>query len=460
MFRYLLVTISLALGAQLVLAAEAGKVIFVAGKAQLADRPLAEGAAVQEGDMLTTGADGFIYVKTIDNGLFILRPNTKARIVAYHIDAKNPANTRIKLDLISGIARSRSGEAVKQARQNFRFNTPVAAIGVRGTDFTVFTDSDTSRVAVISGGIVVSGFGGTCNAEGIGPCEGTASRELSATQRGQLLQVRRGQVAPQLMQGGALAPDQMAPPRGDEPRASIGGGGGPAGTVAEQPNLDASKGESLSQVTEQIANGPTPVTPPPVVMPPPVTPDPDPLPVPTPPVVDNRPESGIVWGRWQRLLGRTAKINLVKEQEKSTLVAVNGNFALFRTPGKDYVAPEKGKIGFAMQSSEAFIYSDYGDNRIVAPATLTNGKLNVDFGSKTFTTSVDLLNRNAEVFGLSAQGTLTSDGRLHGDASNSKVGYIDVQGLLSNQDGGSAAYIFSGKLDNLRTVNGVTYWGK
>ena len=154
---------------------------------------------MQEGELLTTGADGFIYVKTVDNGLFILRPNTKARIAAYHVDAKNPANTRIKLELLSGVARSQSGDAVKLARQNFRFNTPVAAIGVRGTDFTVFTDQDTSRVAVISGGIVVSGFAGACRPEGSGPCEGMASRELSASQRGQLLQVQRGQGAPQLM---------------------------------------------------------------------------------------------------------------------------------------------------------------------------------------------------------------------------------------------------------------------
>lgn len=35
-------------------------------------------------------------------------------------------------------------------------HTPVAAIGVRGTDFTVFTSSETSSVSVASGGIVES----------------------------------------------------------------------------------------------------------------------------------------------------------------------------------------------------------------------------------------------------------------------------------------------------------------
>ena len=135
----LLITATLACAAQFAHAADAGKIIFVAGAAKAGDRPAVEGSQVQEGQMLSTGADGYIYVKTADNGLFILRPQTEARIVTYRIDQRNPANTRVKFELIKGTARSKSGEAVKHARQNFRFNTPVAAIGVRGTDFTVVT---------------------------------------------------------------------------------------------------------------------------------------------------------------------------------------------------------------------------------------------------------------------------------------------------------------------------------
>lgn len=450
MLRKITVIAGLALCVQLAYAAEAGKVIFVAGKAQVADRQAGEGAPVQEGDLLQTGADGFLYIKTLDNGLFILRPNTRARIVSYHVDVKNPANTRVKLDLISGVARSRSGEAVKHARQNFRFNTPVAAIGVRGTDFTVFTDENTSRVAVISGGIVVSGFAGACRPEGTGPCEGATSRELSAAQRGQLLQIQRGSPAPQLLSGAVGDPEQQTPPN-----APLGAGPG-AGLSPAEPHVDAQKTESLTKANTQR---PPESTPPPVVIPPPVTSE-----IPAPPedpvvVVPALPESGIVWGRWQRVLGKTAKINLAKEQGRSELLAVNGNYALFRTPGKEYVLPERGTVGFAMYDSEAFIYSDYGANRVTAPATLTNGKLNVDFGSRTFTTSLDLLTRT-EKFGLQGQGTLSRDGRMHGDAANSRVGFIELQGLLSNENGGSAAYIFNGRLDNIRTVNGATYWRK
>lgn len=439
----------LAICAQVASAAEAGKVIFVAGKAQVLERQAVEGSAVQEGDMLQTGTDGFLYIKTVDNGLFILRPNTRARIVTYHIDAKNPANTRIKLDLISGVARSRSGDAVKQARQNFRFNTPVAAIGVRGTDFTVFTDENTSRVSVISGGIVVSGFAAGCLPEGTGPCEGAASRELSATQRGQLLQIRRGSAAPQLLSGSVISSDQPVLPAG----APLGGTAGPASPLLNspaEPVVDTKKAESLTNANNQL---PPPETP--VVMPPPVTSVP-PAPIPTQPEMPVK-QAGILWGRWLPVLGPAEDFNLTLQMAKHELVAVNGNFALFRTAGQAYVAPERGNIGFKLADSEAYVYTSYGSSSTAAAAALSNGKLNIDFDKKRFATSFDMTSK-AEFFSWSAQGAVGPDGRLYGDLADGKKGMVNVQGLISNDQGGSASYLFNGRIDERRTVNGATYW--
>jgi hypothetical protein len=440
-----LVFIAFACAVQAAQAAEAGKIIFVAGKASVADQPAVDGAAVQEGQMLSTGADGFLYIKTVDSGLFILRPNTQARIATYQVDEKNPANTRVKFELLSGVARSKSGNAVKQARQNFRFNTPVAAIGVRGTDFTVFTDNDTSRVAVISGAIVMSGFAGACSANGIGPCEGGASRELNAAQRGLLLQVQRGQAAPQLLQGSPLSPDQVSPPRADEPLAHGAGNGG--GASATAPNLDAQKTVDLVKVVDK----PVPVqpAPPPVVTPPSL-----------PPVEVGMalPDRDIVWGRWQVVAGRPPKFNLPQEQEQSELLALNGNYALLRSRGPDsFVMPNNGSIGFQLKGGEAFIYTDYTPTfRIETPATLSNGTLTVDFGGRSFATSIDLTS-GTESFKLSGGGTVEADGRLGADA-HGQTGVMSLQGLLSKQNGGSAAYIFDSRLDEKRTANGVTYW--
>ena len=444
------------LAAQFAHAGEAGKVIFVAGKAQIVDRPATLGLGVQEGELMKTGADGFIYIKTVDNGLFILRPNSSARIATYQVDSANPDKTQVKLELLSGVARAKSGDAVKAARQNFRFNTPVAAIGVRGTDFTVFTDQNETRVAVISGGVVVSGFGAGCTPDGGGPCEGKASVELFAAQRGKLLQVQRGSATPTLVPAGLLSPDNVSPGRPDEPTAKVGG----IGVLPLALNLDAQKDNTLKVVAGQnaaevptvtapaeppVVNPELPVTPPPLVVVPPVV---------TPEVAP----SGIVWGRWQAIAAMPAKFNLISQKAKSELIALNGNYALFRTPGTEYVAAEKGNIAFKLQESEVFVTTTSPFSKTVSQAAVLGGKLAVDFGARTYSTNLDM-SSNAEKFSMRSDGRVTSDGRMFGNIPTG-TGMMNVQGLLSNEAGGSAAYIFDGKIDDKRTVNGAAYWRK
>jgi hypothetical protein len=458
------------LAAGLAGAAEAGKVIFVAGDARADTHALALGAVVNEGELLTTGADGYVYIKTVDDGLFILRPKTQARIAAYHVDNVNPANTRVKLELLSGVARSQSGKAVKLARQNFRFNTPVAAIGVRGTDFTVFTDDQTSRVAVLSGGITISGFGGACLREGSGPCEGAASRELSASQRGQLLQIRRGQGAAQLVSGGVLSPDTVAPPRADEPLAKV---GAPVPAPDAEPYIEPKK---VAVLQEQVKL-PTPPTPPdtPPVTPPPVivvdnpgtgggspgtdpgtTPVPDPVP-PAPPV-PVQPERAIVWGRFAAIAGQPAQVDLTAQGAAGAqLISLKGAYALLRTDGKEYVAPERGSVGFVLKESEAYIYSD---NPTVAPAraALENGQLTFDFDKRKYATSFDLVNQ-AERIKLQSLGSVASDGRFSVDSLYAPGNNMSVDGVLSSANGGTAAYLFQARIAGDRTATGATYWG-
>ena len=447
MLRQLLITAAVALAMPLAYAGEAGKIIFVAGTAQVVDRAAAEGERVQEGELLSTGADGFIYVKTIDNGLFIVRPNSKARIVSYRIDAANPANTRIKLELLSGVARSRSGDAVKLARQNFRFNTPVAAIGVRGTDFTVFTDNDTSRVAVISGGIVVSGFAGACRPEGIGPCDGSTSRELSSAQRGQLLQVQRGNAAPQLLQGG-VGPDEVSPPRGDEPIGKNAGVNSSTAIPSSGASLDAKKTEFVGAVAGQLP-APAPAPLPPVVELPPQMPD-----VIVKPPLPTEPQ--VSWGRWQSLLGTDPTIAFTAPAGTERLVS--GNFAILRNKDHGYVTPEQGSIGFELQGGEAYILNDQAWIRPVL-ASMSNGELTVDFGKKTFVTAFDL-EAGSELFNMRAEGAVRGDGRLFGNSQFTRPTNMNVNGVLSNDFGGNAVYMFHGRLDETRSVDGITYWRK
>jgi hypothetical protein len=68
------------------------------------------------------------------------------------------------------------------------------------------------------------------------------------------------------------------------------------------------------------------------------------------------------------------------------------------------------------------------------------------------------LTTNTDVVGLKADGSVTTDGRLYGNAAGGRFGFVNVQGVLSKAQEGSAAYIFDGRIDGRRTVNGATTW--
>lgn len=432
--RYILIA-CLLLAAGRVHAGEAGRIVLAVGDVQIGGQRVAADRIVHEGDELATGADGYTYVKTIDNGFLILRPGTRARIVAYHIDSQDPANTRIKFELLNGVARSISGQAVKQARQNFRFNTPVAAIGVRGTDFTVFTDQQTTRIAVISGGIVVSGFSAGCGPEGSGPCEGSASRELFADQAGKLLQINRGQMMPQLMRSNGLSPDVSAPPRSDEPTGKTAGANvGKPALAINDINLEAQKG-----VLALLANATPPAAAQPVIQP--------------------IPPREIIWGRWQAILDQPGSIDIAKIlAARGQTIALNPYFAVMRSSGADWQVPIQGAMGFALKQSEAYILNE--PSGVLSRAGLENGRLQIDFVKSTFATGFDLVSQQNERFQFQAQGGVMPDGRLVGDGQFDRPTNMAVRGVVGPENGGAAAYIFQGRIDNQRLATGVTSWEK
>ena len=417
---------------------EAGQVVQAIGGARLAGVPSKVGDKVQAGDSLSTDADGYLYIKTVDGGFLILRPSSKARVLAYTIDAAQPSNNRIKFELSQGVARSISGAAVKQSRQNFRFNTPVAAIGVRGTDFTVFTDAQTTRVAVVSGGVVVSGFGTGCTEQGMGPCEVSAKRELFAGQESQVLQVSRGQAVPQLLRGGSLLPDVIAPPRADEPAntsanststkvaTSLG-----SANVNQDPNLAPLK---LTALDQQL----------------------NPLPA-IPPV--------IVWGRWQPLLDNPAEISLSSLSTANQLVGTNVYFALLRNKDKQWVSPAEGAASFSMQSSMVVVQAN--GVGAVFPATLENGKLAVNFSNSSFTTQFDLLTQGQRI-ARHAEGAVFKDGTFGNVSQFWGNNSMQVQGVLVQNPGLSGAYLFQSRLDDGQgtgplagqLASGITTWTK
>lgn len=425
-------------------AVEAGHVVFVDGDARVAGNPATIDMPVNEGDELQTGAKGHLYVKTIDKGFFILRPASTGRIVSYQIDALQPENTRIKLEVIDGVARHISGDAVKQAREHFRLNTPVAAIGVRGTDFTVFTTNDTSRVAVLSGGVVVSPLSGACSAAGSGPCEGIFSRELFANQAGQVLQVSRGQEATQLLRGSKHAPDRVAPPRLDEP-----GSGSLSGKEGAKTSTDL----DLAPAKIGLLDNSTPVPVAPIA---PIAPIAPVVPVPIVPEPVIQKSQPLVWGRWEVVLDQGKEIDVNALLQTHQFVAANAYYALMRSNEGKWQRPEQNSMGFSLQSAQAAILDER--TRSVSVAGVENGKLQLDFAKSTFTTQLDLVSQS-ERFKLQSDGAITSDGKLSGNYEFMRPTNMTVNGVI-NSDNASAAYLFQSRLDEARVASGATHWVK
>ena len=117
---------------------------------------LQQGSWVAEGDKIVTQSNGHVHVRFVDDALVSVRPNSQLLIDRYDYNARFPERSAVKFELQEGVARAISGEAAKAARDRFRLNTPIAAIGVRGTDFVISADRGTTRALVNEGSIVMA----------------------------------------------------------------------------------------------------------------------------------------------------------------------------------------------------------------------------------------------------------------------------------------------------------------
>lgn len=177
-----------------------GQATLVIGQALLVNesgrQALKTGMHVHSHDTIVTEANGHVHLRFIDDALVSVRPRSQLKIQAYHYDENHPEQSEVKFDLQSGAARAVSGRAAHAAHDRFRLNTPIAAIGVRGTDFIVSASNDRVRAFVNEGAIVVGAFSDVCQAAALGPCaDGT---ELKGGTR-QLIELDRLAAQPRLI---------------------------------------------------------------------------------------------------------------------------------------------------------------------------------------------------------------------------------------------------------------------
>ncbi len=215
-------------------AAPVAEVVFVIGEARLegGNAPLAKGSSVEAGQTIVTGQSGHVHLRFIDQAFVSVRPDSVLTIEQYAYDPAQPANNRVKFHLQQGTSRLISGKASEAAKQNFRINTPVAAIGVRGTDFHVQTDANTTRASVQQGAIVVSPLGEGCSAQALGPCQGAFAVDLAGSLTGKYLEVQP-KMAPVLKMQEGSGQRPFGLPQPSEPKVNTSNGAGNSAHFAE-----------------------------------------------------------------------------------------------------------------------------------------------------------------------------------------------------------------------------------
>lgn len=410
-----------------------GVVTFASGNARLVTPGAgpSHGVVVKKGDSIYAGqtietADAaLVHVHLMDDAYLAVRPKSRLLVEAYEFDPAAPKGSKVKYTLENGIARSITGKAGQANKSGFRFNTPVAAIGIRGTDFVVETTPDVTRAAINSGRIVMSGFGPHCSPSGLGPC-GNGVAELgsrSGVLSNQYLEVRANQVKPTLV---------PAQPGSDTlmPRRTVPAEDASVPTVAAASDARASA-STVEVISSSVARDVTAAAEPVTVVPP------APL---------------VFWGRWSVYEGGRpdrAFAEAILDQPWATLAVVNTGFALFRdTPTVNL--PDSGRFEFRLADSEAYIQSGIQ----LAAAQVANGRLEMDFSNRSFQTGFTFSSAQLPTaVRFDTSGTVKQDGTF----INGGAGGVDVRGTLSG-DTSQAGYIFRAPLSGGLTAIGATRW--
>ncbi|NKB50430.1 MAG: hypothetical protein GKS02_13815 [Alphaproteobacteria bacterium] len=98
--------------------------------------PAAVGTAIEQNDIVVTGADGSVGVTFSDSSMFSVGPNTEIVVDKYVFDP-NAGNGSFTANMAKGTLQFISGEISKLSPDAVRVNIPTGTIAVRGTRFLV-----------------------------------------------------------------------------------------------------------------------------------------------------------------------------------------------------------------------------------------------------------------------------------------------------------------------------------
>ena len=428
-----------------------GTVSLVLGKATIESgsptlsRTLRPGSQVRVYDRIVTSTNGHVHIRFVDDALLSVRPDSRLEITRYDYDAARPALSAVKFDLIEGVTRAISGKAAKAARQRFRLNTPIAAIGVRGTDFTVSAKAGSTRALVNEGTIVLAPFSEECRADALGPC-GTNSIELSSA-------------AMEVIELDGSAPLPRLVPVTDAQNLTAVRTGVQQAIRSSQGADEASSTESNGARVEEVSavlvtNSAVLVTNNAASGFEDATTEPKSRPEFTPEQaieISDVADRQLIWGRYSNVgLDDQERITLPFDEARNGREVTVGNFdyALFRSSNaKKRLDSGLAVVSFGLSSAQAFYNSSSG----VVAMEVGGGTLDIDFQGNSFTT---LLNLNHS---LTGELEFAADGRLFGGGFfHSRTDSQSIAGAVS-LDGAEAGYFFEQQLLQ-GDIQGLTLW--
>lgn len=146
-----------------------GQVVWVSGevKAIMEDRSirqLARRSAIYVKDTIITNASSMAEMTFTDGSVVSLTTNTTYKIDRYHYEPNGPPDrNEYVVNLIAGGFRTLTGFISKNRPQDYHVNTPVATLGVRGTDYAIYYDEGSGALSaqLNEGAISISNSEGT-----------------------------------------------------------------------------------------------------------------------------------------------------------------------------------------------------------------------------------------------------------------------------------------------------------
>jgi hypothetical protein len=134
----------------------AGQVLMIKGRVELYDQKqnplrLSVGKKVYNGQTIKTFKASIIRIKTNDQSVLTLAPDTTFKITDFNPDEKK--RKKAVFDLISGKMRAK---VQKKRKQEYTFRTKTVSMGIRGTEFLMNYDNgqsslESTQVALLSG---------------------------------------------------------------------------------------------------------------------------------------------------------------------------------------------------------------------------------------------------------------------------------------------------------------------